>query len=177
LAFLTAMIGYVLADDRLPNGMRVSGAYVVWRGSEYVPGGDDPKTGRTVISFYGPEPFEDGFKRKRTYPRHRWPTWSRWVPLDEIERRFKVKTVGAWRDAEFRVIGQSDDEDVPVGDRDVLVEGPMREFGERKPIGWWLELPNMELLDQGIAFGWVPWSELTDLREEIRETPFPPVGS
>lgn len=161
----------MLADDRLPNGMRVSDDYVLWRGSEYVPGGDDPGRGRIVISFYGPEPFEEGFKRKRIHYRHRWPTWSRWVPLDEIECEFSVRTVAVWRGAEFLLIGQSDDEDVPAHDRDVLVEGPLKHLGERKPIEWWLDLPNLELMDQGIVFGWVPWSELSDLRDEIKEAP------
>lgn len=153
--------------------MRVSGVYVVWRGREYVPGGPDPRTRRIVIQFYGPEPFEEGFERKRREPRHRWPTWSRWVPIDEIERKFGVNTVGVWRDAEFRVFGQSDDEDVAAGDVDVLIDGPVKGSGVVKPLSWWQQLEPLKFVDRSLVFGWVPWSELTDLREEIEDEPLP----
>lgn len=157
--------------------MRVSDYYAVWKGCEYGSGGRDRQRHMTPIFFYGEEPSEEGFERGRADPRHRWPTWSRWVPLDEIERRFKARTLGTWHGAEFSVVGQSDDGTGPVGDPNVLIEGPKKELGERKPIEWWLEFPNLELLDQGIVLGWVPWSELTDLREEVSERPFPSAGS
>lgn len=114
-----------------------------------------------------------GFAREKSEPRHQWPTWSRWVPLDEIERQFKVRTTGIWRGAEFRVVSLSDDAAAPAEEPDVLVEGPRRAVGDPKPFSWWLELSNLELLDRGQAYGWVPWSELTDLHEEIEERPFP----
>lgn len=168
---LHTALGSALADERLPNGMRVSDEYVVWRGRQYVPGGADPSTGRIVIQFYGLEPLDEGFKRKKSEPRHRLPKWSRWVPLDEIEERFYVRTTGVWRDAEFRVVSKSDDVEDAADNPDVLVEGPRRAVGEPRPFSWWLELPNLELLDRGLAFGWVPWSELTDVREEVEEEP------
>lgn len=152
--------------------MRVSGSYVVWRGREYGSGGRDRQRLTTPISFYGPKPFEEGFEREKAEPRHRWPTWSRRVPLDEVDRRFKVRTVAVWRNAEFLVVSQSDDAD-EADSPDVLIQGPYKPVGEPKTFSWWLELPNLELLDRGLAYGWVPWSEVTDLREEVKEAPFP----
>ncbi|WP_026534431.1 hypothetical protein [Arthrobacter sp. H14] len=99
------------------------------------------------------------------------------MPIDEIERKFSAQTVGMWRDAEFRVFGQSDDEDVAAGGRDVLIDGPVKDAGVLKPPSWWKQIEPLNFVDRNLVFGWVPWSELTDLREENEEEPLPFSGS
>lgn len=163
-----------MADALLPNGMRVTNDYGLWRGREYRSGVADLKRNRTPIACYGAEPDGEGFERGRCTHGHRWPEWSRWIPLDEVEDRYRVTTTAVWRGARFQVVVQGDDGDDP-DDPAIMVDGPLEDLTGQRPMSWWLGLGNLAPLDYGTgrAYGWVPWSELSDLREDVRDAPFP----
>lgn len=151
-----------MPEELLPDGTRLTDDYLVWRGREYGVGGMARKTGRVAVSFLGPEPFEEGFMEKRRHAHQKWPTWSRWVPIDEVERAFKVFTRGVWHEAEFAL-------QMWDGVDKVYLEGPLKFLGEQKSFGWWIQFPNIEQIDRDTVAGWVPLSEVTDIREEIKE--------
>lgn len=154
--------GSALIEQKLPGGKHLSGRYAVWRGQEYDVGAVDRKRARVPIYFYGPEPAGMGFDRDGRHPDQRWPWWSRWVPVDEIEKAYKVSSRGVWREAEFFIHAMN-------SNGEINIEGPTRQYGEHKPISWWLGLPGFESSDFRRAEGWVPLSEVTDVSEVITE--------
>lgn len=154
--------GFALDDQLLPGGKRLTGRYGVWLGREYCLGAIDRQRGRVPIYFYGPEPAGMGFERDGKHPEQRWPWWSRWIPLNEVEAAYRISSKGLWRDADFYLHALN-------SKGDVNIEGPSQQYGEQKPINWWLNLPGFEPSDFRRAEGWVPLGEVTNIREEVIE--------
>ncbi|MBT1002557.1 hypothetical protein KIH31_08060 [Paenarthrobacter sp. DKR-5] len=148
---------------RHPGDTWASGGYLQWRGTLY----EYYRIGTDVWLEYreaghAPQGWET---RPGSYdPRSGLSTFRRQIARDEIERYVRVTTKGMWHGFEF-LLGKY------VEDGTVMTWGGGQELADLIEAGG---APRLETSDRGRSVtGLLPWAELSDVRQEMKEEPLP----
>lgn len=149
--------------DFYPDGNRVSGRYVQWRGQLY---SSFSKLDGLWIEYRDTGPAPAGWEARRgSYdPRSGKSTFRRRIDRTEVERHVVFRSTGAWQGFNF-VLGEF------LEDGTVMVWGHGEVLADLIDAG---KAPGLETMDRGRSVtGVLPWAELADVVHEVTELPLP----